>query len=135
MATNPSPPSVGPVSSEPPLPTTAKSPEAGLREGEGSIRSVAGYLEDQRRLLRAQWAERTLTPEQALLSEEISWAENDPQVSERYRGQFVVPWGRRIITHGEDADTVLQEAAGITGREPAQLPLVCVIDPLIDVPR
>jgi hypothetical protein len=53
----------------------------------------------------------------------------------RYRGEFVVPYRREVVAHGADAVVVLAEAARITGRRVEELPLVGVIDPLLDVPR
>jgi hypothetical protein len=52
-----------------------------------------------------------------------------------YLGEFVVPYCREIIAHGTDAAAVLAEAARITGRRVEELPLVGVIDPLLDVPH
>ena len=45
------------------------------------------------------------------------------------------PIERKIVAHGTDAAVVLAEAAQITGRPAEELPLVGVIDPLLDMPR
>jgi hypothetical protein len=63
------------------------------------------------------------------------WARQDPNVQAQYLGEFVVPFERRIVAHGTDAAAVLAEAARITGRPVEELPLVGVIDPLLDIPR
>jgi hypothetical protein len=52
-----------------------------------------------------------------------------------YPGEFVVPYERKIVAHGKDAAVVLAEAAQITGRPVEELPLVGVVDPLLDMPR
>ena len=53
----------------------------------------------------------------------------------QYFGEFVVPYQRKIVAHGTDAAVVLTEAAQITGRPVEELPLVGIIDPLMDMPR
>jgi hypothetical protein len=58
-------------------------------------------------------------------------ARRDPEVLARYVGKFVVPFDRKIVAHGMDAATVLEEAARITGRSIEELPLVGMIDPLL----
>jgi hypothetical protein len=52
-----------------------------------------------------------------------------------YRGEFVVPYRWEVVAHGTDAAVILAEAARITGRRVEDLPLVGVIDPLLDLPR
>jgi hypothetical protein len=53
----------------------------------------------------------------------------------QYLGEFVVPYQRKIVAHGTDAAVVLAEAARITGHPAEELPLVGVIDPLLDIPQ
>jgi hypothetical protein len=78
---------------------------------------------------------RKLSPAQLQISDEIRWALHDPDVQQRYSGQFVVPWGRTVVAHGPVAAAVLEEAARLTGRKPEELPLVRIVDPLLDVPH
>ena len=67
--------------------------------------------------------------------EDAGWAKQDPEVLAHYCGEFVVPFERKIVAHGTDAAAVLAEAARITGRQAEELPLVGVIDPLLDIPH
>ena len=76
-----------------------------------------------------------LEPKEFQRLEDARWARQDPDVLARYLGEFVVPYERKIVAHGTDAAVVLAEAAQITGRPVEDLPLVGVIDPLLDMPR
>jgi hypothetical protein len=73
-------------------------------------------------------------PEELRRLEDARWAKRDPEVLAHYCGEFVVPYERKIVAHGTDASAVLAEAARITGRQAEELPLVGVIDPLLDLP-
>jgi hypothetical protein len=66
-------------------------------------------------------------------TEDEAWASHDADVQISYRGQFVVPFRRRIIAHGADAAQVLKEAAQLTGCKIEDLPLVGIDNPLSDV--
>jgi hypothetical protein len=55
-------------------------------------------------------------------------------VQQRYRGEFVVAYQRKIVAHGHDAAAVLQAAACATALPPNQLPLIGIVDPLLDLP-
>jgi hypothetical protein len=67
--------------------------------------------------------------------EDARRARQDPDVLAQYLGECVVPYERKVVAHGTDAAVVLAEAAQITGRPVEDLPLVGVIDPLLDMPR
>jgi len=86
-------------------------------------------------LRRMQISMLPLQPREFQRLDDARWARQDPDVQAQYLGQFVVPFERKIIAHGMDASTVLAEAARITGRPVEELPLVGVIDPLLDMPR
>jgi hypothetical protein len=92
-------------------------------------------LEQRKQLLRAQFAVTPLRPEELQCQEDMHWARQDPEVLARYCGEFVVPYQRQIVAHGKDLAVVLAEAARITGRPPEALPLVGILDPLLDMPR
>ena len=76
-----------------------------------------------------------LQPEEFQRLGDARWARQDPDVLAQYFGEFVVPYQRKIVAHGTDAAVVLTEAAQITGRPVEELPLVGIIDPLMDMPR
>ena len=76
-----------------------------------------------------------LEPKEIQQLEDARWARQDPDVLVQYLGEFVVPYHREIVAHGKDAAVVLAEAAQITGRPAEDLPLVGVVDPLLDMPR
>jgi hypothetical protein len=76
-----------------------------------------------------------LQPKEFQQLEDARWARQDPDVLVQYLGEFVVPYQRKIVAHGKDAAVVLAEAAQITGRPAEELPLVGVVDPLLDMPR
>ena len=92
-------------------------------------------LDQRKDALRAQFVVRPLRPEEFQRQEDVRWARQDLEVLARHRGEFVVPYQRRIVAHGVDAAAVLAEAAQVTGRPAEELPLVSVIDPLLDMPR
>lgn len=91
-------------------------------------------LEQRKQALRAQLATRPLQPNEFQHQEDARWARQDPDVLAHHCGEFVVPYQRKIVAHGTDAAVVLAEAAQITGRSADELPLVGVIDPLLDMP-
>ena len=95
----------------------------------------ATYLEKRKQTLRAQLTQRPLQPEELRRQEDIRWARQDPTVLAHHCGEFVVPYQRQVVAHGTDAAVVLAQAAQITGRPAEELPLVGVIDPLLDMPR
>ena len=84
---------------------------------------------------RTQVTMLPLQPKESQCLEDARWARQDPDVLAQYLGEFVVPYERRIVAHGTDATAVLADAARITGRQADELPLVGVIDPLLDMPR
>jgi hypothetical protein len=96
---------------------------------------LTSHLANKRQALRDQFAIRPLSPEECRRQEDVRWAQLDPEVQAQYRGQFVVPFGRRIIAHGLDAAAVLAEAALATGCRVEQLALVGIVDPLQDIPQ
>jgi len=91
------------------------------------------YLERRKRAYRAEFTVRPLRPEELRQQEDLRWASEDPQVSTLYRGEFVVPYQRRIVAHGTDGSAVLAEAVRITGLSVEELPLVGVVDPLLEM--
>jgi hypothetical protein len=90
-------------------------------------------MEERRRILRAQFQVRPISPDRQAITQDILWAQQDPTVRAFHEGEFVVPWKGKIIAHGLDAQAVLQEAAQITGRRVEDLPLVGIPDPLVDI--
>src|SRR5438034_10349023 len=78
---------------------------------------------------------KPLTAEQRRRLEDAAWAEEDPQVTATYQGEFVVPYDRRIVAHGRDVQVVLKEAAVKTGRKIEELLVVGIDAPLQDVPH
>lgn len=64
----------------------------------------------------------------------MRWAQHDPEVLANHIGEFVVPFDRRIVAHGRDMESVLEEAARVTGRDPDRLPICSIDDPLLDLP-
>ncbi len=96
----------------------------------------ASSLEQRKQALRrTQVSMLPLQPKEFQRLEDARWASQDPDVLAQYLGEFVVPYERKIVAHGTDAAVVLAEAAQITGRPVEELPLVGVIDPLLDMPR
>jgi ABC-type cobalamin/Fe3+-siderophores transport system ATPase subunit len=76
-----------------------------------------------------------LTAEERQQEEDVRWALHDPNVLANYVGEFVVPVDRRIVAHGQDIESVLTEAARLTGRNPERLPICGIDDPLLDLPH
>jgi hypothetical protein len=76
-----------------------------------------------------------LTEEEIRADEDATWAQQDPDVRGKYSGEFVVPLRRTIDAHGYDAADVLAEASRVTGLPQQALPLVGILDPLVDVPH
>lgn len=76
-----------------------------------------------------------LHPREYRSLEDMRWARQDPDVQTLYIGEFVVPFERKIVAHGVNAEAVLAEAMKITGRPAEELPLVGIVDPLMDIPR
>jgi ABC-type hemin transport system ATPase subunit len=102
-----------------------------VKEGHVDVQS---YLE-QRRQSVGKPKVRRLKAKEAQRHNDIHWALHDPNVQAKYQGQFVVPYEGEIIAHGEDAETVLQEAERISGKKASELPLVGIDDPLQDIPQ
>jgi hypothetical protein len=97
--------------------------------------TAASDLERRKQALRAGRSTRPLGAEESRRQEDARWALEAPEVLALYRGEFVVPYRREVVAHGTDAAVVLAEAARMTGRGIEDLPLVGVIDPLLDVPH
>jgi hypothetical protein len=95
----------------------------------------ASGLEQRTKTLREKFSMRPLEPEEFQRQEDAQWASEDPEVLANHCGEFVVPFQRKIVAHGTDAAAVLAEGSRITGRPAEELPLVGVIDPLLDVPH
>src|SRR5205085_1920291 len=95
----------------------------------------APYWEERKKDVRAQFRIRPLTPEERQAADDETWALQDAEVQASYRGQFVVPFARKVIAHGLDAEQVLEEAARVTGRKVEELPLVGIADSLLDIPH
>jgi hypothetical protein len=95
--------------------------------------ALDAYLTERRRILRASFQVRPISQERREITQDILWAQHDPSVRAMYEGEFVVPWKGKIIAHGDDAQVVLERAAQTTRRRPEDLPLVGVIDPLVDI--
>jgi hypothetical protein len=91
-------------------------------------------LERIKQELRAHRSTRPLSAVESRRHEDPRWALEVPEVLNRYRGEFVVPYRREVVAHGTDAAAVLAEAARITGRPVEELALVGVVDPLLDLP-
>ena len=107
-----------------------------MQEQAGMLPTDASSLERRKQALRrGQVAMLPLQPKEFQRLEDARWARQDPDVLAQYLGEFVVPYERKIVAHGKDAAVVLAEAAQITGRPVEELPLVGVIDPLLDMPR
>jgi hypothetical protein len=87
-----------------------------------------------KKTLRKPITVQPVSPEDLMRIEDARWAKQNPDVLTEYCGEFVVPYARKIVAHGTDASAVLAEAARITGRQAEELPLVGVIDPLVDIP-
>ncbi len=64
---------------------------------------------------------------------DIEWAQQDPDVARQYRGEFVVPYMKRIVAHGQDIRAVLEQAAQKTGKTIEELPVIGIDDALTDV--
>ena len=78
---------------------------------------------------------KPLTAEQRQRLADAAWAEEDPQVTASYPGEFVVPYGRCVVAHGRDVQAVLSEATAKTGRTIEELVVVGIDAPLSDVPH
>src|SRR5260370_1489304 len=89
-------------------------------------------LEQIKKDLRAQFTIRPLTAAERRAAEDEAWATHDDTVQTAYRGEFVVPFGRRIIAHGTNAEQVLKEAAAVAGCDADELPLLGIDNPLSD---
>jgi hypothetical protein len=76
-----------------------------------------------------------LTAEERQQEEDVRWAQHDPEVLANHIGEFVVPVDRRIVAHGRDMESVLAEAARVTGRDPERLPICGIDDPLLELPH
>lgn len=76
-----------------------------------------------------------LTPEQRRRHEDSRWARHDSEVARQFRGQFVVPFMRQVVAHGQVVAEVLEQASRITGRSVEELPVCFIDDPLGELPR
>jgi hypothetical protein len=97
--------------------------------------NLASRLDQERQALRSRFQTRSLTSEERQAAEDIAWAQQDPDVQAKHRGEFVVPYRRTIVAHGHDVATILGQAAAILGRRSEDIPIVGVMDPLLDIPR
>jgi hypothetical protein len=95
---------------------------------------LASFLEEQQQAVRRQFTVRPLTDAERQASEDVRWAHENLDVQVACQGEFVVPYRRTIVAHGHNAARVLEEAARKTGLRPQVLPLVGVLDPLLDIP-
>ena len=102
---------------------------------DSTCRDPRSTLERERQAVRSQFTVQSLTAEECQTEEDSYWAQQDPDVQAAYAGEFVVPFERRIVAHGPDAAAVLREAARVTGRKAESLPLVGILDPLLDLPH
>src|SRR5262249_53702221 len=104
---------------------------------------ASGSLQQEDRLMQVNHDEALNTPqkpcsiqplsdEERQIDEDIRWAQQDAAVQATYRGEFVVPYCGQIVAHGREGSAVLAEAARVTGRTAEELPLIGVIDPLLD---
>ena len=66
---------------------------------------------------------------------DLHWATHDPDVLDKYMGEYVVPFERKIVSHGKNLEDVLNEAARRTGKELWELVFCAVQDPLEDIPQ
>lgn len=92
-------------------------------------------LDERRRAARTKFAVRPLTQHELLVSADIVWAQQDPEIQLTHKGEFVVPYRGQIVAHGQVAAQVLEEAARKTGIRTEELPLVGIIDPVADIPH
>ena len=92
-------------------------------------------LERRKQALRAGRSTRPLGAEESRRQEDARWALEAPELLSLYCGKFVVTYRREVVAHSTDAAAVLAEAARVTGRRAEELPLVGVIDPLLDPPQ
>jgi hypothetical protein len=88
-----------------------------------------------RRAVRSKLKIRRVSPKNRQRSLDARWAQHDPEVQRRHRGEFVVPFQGRIVAHGTNAAVVLAEAARKTGQKSHRLPLVGILDPMQDIPH
>ena len=105
---------------------------ASLSQG---VPDSASFLEIERQVVCTQFGVQHLTSEERQMAEDASWAQQDPDAQTTYPGEFVVPYQRRIVAHSRQAAVVLAEAVRVTGRKAESLPLVGIIDPLLDLPH
>ena len=64
---------------------------------------------------------------------DIEWAQQDPDVLRQYKGEFVVPYMKQVVAHGQDIRAVLEQAAQKTGKTIEELPVIGIDDSLTDV--
>ena len=101
------------------------------RKQESEVRSSARWSRgntEARHPVREKFSMQPVRPEVVRQLADVRSAKQDPEVLARHRGEFVVPYGRKIVAHGKDASVVLAEAARITGRQVLELPLVGAVD-------
>jgi hypothetical protein len=110
-------------------------PSAPARQPKTMEFDPAAFLARERQAVREQFAVQPLTHAQWVTAQDAIWAQHDGEVQAKYQGEFVVPVGRRIIAHGRNAAEVLAEAARVTGKRAEELPLVGIVNPLLDIPH
>jgi hypothetical protein len=92
-------------------------------------------LDQERDALRSCFQTRPLTAQERQVAEDIAWAQQDSEVHAKHRGEFVVPYHRAIVAHGHDLALILEQASSILGRPKEDIPIVGIIDPLLDIPQ
>jgi len=70
-----------------------------------------------RKAVRSKVKIRKISPERQQRFQDARWAQLDPDVQRRHRGEFVVPFQGRIVAHGIDAAAAPCEVAGTYTRE------------------
>lgn len=103
-------------------------PPSGPESGREGVPDVTDALEEMRKKVRSRFSVRSLSDAEIARLEDITWAQQDPDVQSRFRGEFVVPVGKQVVAHGYEAEQVLQEASQVTNRAIRDLPLVSVVD-------
>ena len=76
-----------------------------------------------------------LTADQCRRHEDARWARHDAEVITKHRGEFIVPYLRKVVAHGHVVEDVLAEAARVTGRSVDDLPVCRIDDPLQELPH
>ncbi len=70
-----------------------------------------------------------LTEEELEQLRDMCWAATDTELQELYPDEIVAVYQRRVLTHGDDLETVLDEAERITGRPRHKIAITTVLGP------